>query len=233
MSKIKVLCIHGIGGKDNPKRKSVWHNKWRTAIQANTSKDTEVCFSEFDDFFDSQEATLKDYLLFLRDAIFGEERAEKGLFPDFKDDFPDMIIEFFKYPNVSVELLKLIRMDIEKTKCNVIFAHSLGSLVCYDFFRTEFDNDLYKDITLITAGSQLGHDKLPKFRPIQSLNIKNWYNINNSRDGVFASEKIGSQNNNCEDITVKFGSRLLGSAHNGEGYIKESKSVWNQIKNDY
>ncbi|MGV4413341.1 MULTISPECIES: hypothetical protein [unclassified Chryseobacterium] len=232
MGSIKILCIHGIGGKDNPNEQQQWQTSWEKAIKEHTSKEIEVTFSEFDSFFDSQKATLKDYLFFLRNAIFGRERPEKGLFPDLKDDFIDMIVEFFRYEGVREELRRLLKKDIEKTHCNIIFAHSLGSLMCYDFFREEFQNDLFKNITLITAGSQLGHKNLPDFKPIQALNIKHWYNLNNQRDGVFASRKIGSSKNNCEDIPLKFGFRF-GNAHDGERYIKEGAILWKKVLDNY
>lgn len=142
-----------------------------------------------------------------------------------------MVAEFFKYPEVRNKLRILLINVLNQKEYDAIFAHSLGSLICYDFFRTQLNNTKYKSITLITAGSQLGHENLPDFRPIQFLNLKKWYNLNNRRDMAFASNKIGTSANNCIDSDTEFGVPFM-SSHSGEKYIQNSKNeIWKEIMN--
>ncbi|MCS3530483.1 hypothetical protein [Chryseobacterium sp. JUb7] len=150
----------------------------------------------------------------------------------FKDDYLDMVVEFFQYPGLRRKLKEFLKKEIQNSGCNVIYAHSLGSLICYDLFLSENNGMIYKDITLITAGSQLGVQRLPDFIPIQRLNLKRWYNFNNPHDNVFAGNSIILNADNFSNERVEFKEGI--ASHNGTRYIKESdQRIWTDIIKSY
>lgn len=230
MNKINVLCLHGIGGKDDLQSKKDWKSEWTKAIESK-AKNVNISFPVFDCYFEEQEATIIDYWKFLKDVFLYEKTRMKGV-ESFKDDYLDMVVEFFQYPDLRKKLKEFLRKEIQSSNCNVIYAHSLGSLMCYDLFLSESDNEIYKNITLITAGSQLGVQRLPDFIPIQRLNVKRWYNFNNPYDNVFAGNSIVLNADNFSNENVEFKEGI--ASHNGASYIEKSnQKIWTDIIKSY
>ncbi|WP_343556318.1 hypothetical protein [Sphingobacterium sp.] len=234
MKNLNVLCLHGIGAKEDQPEFNEWMGVWTNYIREKTNENAIVDFLEFDEFFSKQKATFGDYFSFLKDAIIGTSRLEKGKIKDFKEDYLDMIVEFFKYDSVSLNLRKHLKEKLSKKKYDIIYAHSLGSIICYDFFISENINPAYNNITLITSGSQLGHSNLPRFQPLQSLNVKAWYNLNNRFDRVLANKTVGNGINRCQDIKTHFWEGLFKLSHDGGKYLlKSDPELWKNIERSY
>ena len=230
MNKLNVLCLHGIGGKDNPGSRKDWKQEWKAAIERKVTN-TNISFPVFDHYFEKQEATITDYWKFLKDVFLYESNRMKGV-ESFKDDYLDMVVEFFRYPELRMKLREFLKKEIQNTGCHVIYAHSLGSLICYDLFLSENNGQIYKDITLITAGSQLGIQRLPDFIPVQKLNLKRWYNFNNPYDRVFAGSMIRLNADNFSNERVAFREGL--ASHNALQYIEKSdQKIWTDIISSY
>lgn len=51
MKAIKVLCIHGIGGKERTEVAQKWKDNWEKAIKAKTTENTIIDFLDFDSVF--------------------------------------------------------------------------------------------------------------------------------------------------------------------------------------
>jgi len=45
MNKLNVLCLHGIGGKDNPESGKDWKQEWKAAIERKLT--ISICFFLF------------------------------------------------------------------------------------------------------------------------------------------------------------------------------------------
>ena len=236
MENIKVLCLHGIGGKDASIKKPQWQNQWRDAFEKiNFTEKDNVHFMDFDNFFKTTNANWRDYLHFFT-KTFRERPILKGMFKDFMDNYPDMVVEFLLEDKLRNDLKGELKRNIEKVLPDVIYAHSLGSLICYDFF-TDSANNHYQNITLVTSGSQLGNPHLRNHElqfPIVELPIKFWYNLNNPKDAVFASHPIKPiSHNQFKEITTEFSQSLIN--HNELEYINAEKAkneVWNIIKKE-
>lgn len=110
---------------------------------------------------------------------------------------------------------------MQQVKPDVIFAHSLGSLLCYDFLANDVRGQkLFKGGTLVTFGSQIGNsfvvDNRWKKAQVGMLNVKNWYNIYNPYDHVFVSPiSLASPNYHQFIVNPPFGS---GGAFDFDGH---------------
>lgn len=89
----------------------------------------------------------------------------------------------------KAETAEFIISSIENFKPEVIIAHSLGSiLLFYALSNYNYDKSIFKNITLITIGSQVSNNLVSDsfssrenwdFNP---KNIKFWYNLYNDKD---------------------------------------------------
>lgn len=235
MKDLKVLCIHGIGGKDRTMlHENSWTKDWRKAFSSmRFTSENNIHFMEFDTFFDEYDADISDYLDFFTTA-FLQRRSQKGLIDDWFSNYPDMVVEFLTTSSIRVNLRNSLKNLIDTIKPNVIYAHSLGSMMCYDFFMQP-ENNSYKNITLVTAGSQLGNRRLHNFgikHPLSPLPIKYWYNLNNPNDMVFAKNEICLPSNaNYIEVSTPFQSDIIN--HNGLKYLNHPEAisnVWKQIQ---
>lgn len=236
MENIKVLCVHGIGGKELNLKKTKWKEQWSNAFEKiDFTKKNNVQFMDFDRFFTATNANWRDYLQFFT-TTFSERTRQKGMFKDLMDHYPDMVVEFLLEDDLRNNLKEELKKYIAKETPDVIYAHSLGSLICYDFF-TDSKNDHYNDIILVTSGSQLGNPYLRNHKlkfPIEELPIKFWYNLNNPKDAVFASHPINPTSNlRFKEIITRFFESFIN--HNELEYINAANAkneVWNVIKNE-
>lgn len=235
MANIKVLCIHGIGGKDRQDRKEKWQTGWSEAFEKmNFTNKKSVSFMEFDNHFQKQNADWSEYKDFFRTAFFPKHLKAKGE-QVWSDDFPDMVVEFLQdKEQIRATLREVLKNDIATHNPDVIYAHSLGSLMCYDFF-SQPENDHYQNIILVTSGSQLGNPLLKNHQlrhPIQQLPVKFWFNLNNPMDMVFARHSLDiDQSKQFQEISTFFLNLPLN--HNGLNYLEHyiaKKQVWQKIK---
>ncbi len=236
----KVLCIHGIGGKDALMNDNTgWVKDWREALISHLSlaNDQDVQFMPFDSFFKPYDETATDYLRFLSQSflgLWGDRRRQKGLVKDWMDNYPDMVVEFFQYPDLRLKLRNELKKYITILKPDVIYSHSLGSLLCYDYFSHPENQKGHENIILVTAGSQLGNPGL-KYHlpyPIVRLPLNKWYNLNNSYDNVFARHDISVKFDNFMQIETLFDDKGDPMNHNGLSYLNNEHAiskVWKQI----
>lgn len=235
MKDLKILCIHGIGGKDKSMYlENGWGKVWKKAFSTmEFTNETNVHLMEFDKFFDGYNADISDYLDFFS-TVFLQKRSQKGLIADWLDSYPDMVVEFLTIESIRINLRNELHKMISTIKPDVIYAHSLGSMMCYDFFMQP-QNNIYSDIILVTAGSQLGNRRLHNCgikHPLTPLPINFWYNLNNPNDMVFAKNEIFLPSNaNYIEVSTPFHSDIIN--HDGLKYLNHSKAisnVWKQIK---
>lgn len=239
MERPKILCIHGIGGKDESMwKKEKWAVKWRKTLKDHLriTKDEDVIFMEFDSYFSKSRANARDYVRFFTDAFlasFGIKKYREGGITYLKDNYPDMVIEYLQdHNNIKRQLWTSLRQLILKHKPQIIYAHSLGSMFAYDFFKQQENSIGFEDITLVTAGSQLGNNAIMRAYlggSIVQLPIKKWYNLNNNIDLVFACRDIITKHPNFKQVETFFFEAETAN-HNGWEYLNHKSAiaeVWN------
>ncbi len=234
MERPKILCIHGIGGKDESMwQHEKWAEQWRKTLKDHLriTKDEDVIFMEFDSYFSESRANVGDYVRFFTDAFlafFRIAKDRKGMITYLKDNYPDMVIEYLQdHNNIKRQLWTSLRELILKHKPQIIYAHSLGSMLAYDFFKQQENSTGFEDITLVTAGSQLGNNAIMRAYlggPIVQLPIKKWYNLNNNIDLVFACRDLIARYPNFKQVETFFLKKWTAN-HDGWEYLNHKNAI--------
>lgn len=232
MERPRILCIHGIGGKDATINDIPgWAENWRTGLTLHlqiTDREN-IKFMKFDSYFDHQDAGVVEYAKFIGKTFLDfliKRRQKKMNIKDWMDDYPDMVVEYLQDEKLKSILWKELREHISVHKPDIIYAHSLGSLLCYDFFSHDENRTGYENITLVTAGSQIGSKLIRahiKF-PIAKLPVRRWYNLNNNKDLVFAGRDILSDHPNFKQVETYFDDDWPAN-HDGYKYLNHPKAV--------
>jgi len=229
----KILCIHGIGGKDATMDK--WSKDWTKAIKDHSgfSEEPEFHYLRFDDLFTKSKermggiqyarAVWKFIASWVSTAVTERERS-KG-FADTIGWYAGMPAQFATDAQLRNDLHKLLAETIADFKPDLIFAHSLGSLICYDYFRQEAAAKKSSPIMLLTAGSQIGH---PAMRTlfggvILPLNVKYWINLRNENDLVFASRSIAISSDLYLELPTPFHHGMIN--HEAVEYLTNPVTV--------
>ncbi|MBL1215985.1 MAG: caspase family protein [Planctomycetes bacterium] len=235
--KMRVLCVHGVG---NHSRTSEWKDKWTKAIewsvvQWNPTISVETDFVMYDDIFEHHPVdpiTIAGAVTQLLSSgivhgigdLFRTHRGmSRGLF-----DIPDtirwtagMVAQWAASESLRREARKRMADHVISFKPDVIAAHSLGSLVCYDAFiprsaelgqaaqtftadRTAF-HELLHDRFFLTFGSQIGN---PFVRGtfggrLMPLHARFWYHLFNPKDDVLTSE-VPIEDDGFRQLTTEF-----------------------------
>src|SRR5690606_32307836 len=146
MSNIKLLCIHGIGGKDATMNdENGWATEWKTSFEKMQFTNPEnVEFMQFDSFFNGSEVGMEEYWDFFKKTFRKKVQEEKEKFiGGLLDNYPDMVVEFLlDKKEIRKRLRDRLKEEILSKNPDVIFAHSLGGMMCYDFF-TQPENNRY------------------------------------------------------------------------------------------
>lgn len=210
----KVLCIHGIGGKDISMDQ--WSPEWKAAIckaTNQTENNLHFDFLKIDDIFEKYQKRngikyavtiaklIRDWIstsLFKERDIFGKDGAIRW--------YAGMVVQFAQDQELRNELSKRLKDYLDENKPDLIYCHSLGTLLTYDLLRQEAVKGIYRDLTLVTSGSQIGHPALLKLfgGALMPLNIRDWFNFHNTYDFVFAYESIDIESENYKQIETPF-----------------------------
>jgi surfactin synthase thioesterase subunit len=74
-----------------------------------------------------------------------------------------MVTQFAEDEALRKKLRSELTKQIEKSKPDVVFAHSLGTLLTYDLFLHPPQNQIISNRSYITCGCQIGRSALPPF----------------------------------------------------------------------
>jgi len=210
----KILCIHGIGGKDATMDQ--WKSVWEHEILSSTGLspyEAQFHFLEIDDIFKKYQkkngikyATtilklIKDWVtvaLFKERDIFGDDGGIRW--------YAGMVVQFAQDEQLRKELNDRLRAVLDNDKPDLIYCHSLGTLLTYDLLRQEAVKGIFRPLTLVTSGSQIGHPALLKLfgGALMPLNVRHWFNFHNPYDYVFAYESIDIESENYTEIETAF-----------------------------
>ncbi|MFZ4596538.1 MAG: caspase family protein, partial [Verrucomicrobiaceae bacterium] len=242
---IKILFIHGIGFQEEDTRwQKAWEESARLAVQAtNPNADVNAEFFNYDQMFKDNDAPnvamvasvsqmLTSWLAGKVGGLFGRSR---GVFDNVIHDWearPGMVAEWAGDKDLRKELREKLEAEVNRVKPDVIAAHSLGSLLSYEWLRLDANGSTIKDTTFLTFGSQISNPALAPVFDGQILmpGVKQWINLWNKQDKVFV-DSIRLNVDGFRQIPLD---REYG--HDGTGYLSDittRSTAWNQITLTY
>ena len=208
---VRVLIVHGVGHGDADR---TWRDRWTSAITAQIREQPgasqwiiEPEFAIYDDIFERYPLGPKEIASALIRMTGGllvgtPGGANRGLF-DALSSIDDklrwtagMIVQWVDEPTLRDALCTRLAEHIAHAQPDFIAAHSLGSLVSYDYLRREVAAGraaAQNERVLMTFGSQIAHPAVvPVFdgrvEPLHDdagNGIEHWFHLYNSRDHVF------------------------------------------------
>ncbi len=150
-----------------------------------------------------------------------------------------MVAQWVVESGLRSDCRNLLVNEINSIKPDVIFAHSLGTLICYDLLVNDARGaDLFGNGILITFGSQIANpfvqDRMWSGE-VEMVNVKRWYNLYNPNDPVFVAPiNVAAANFQQFTINPPFGNSVLDvTAHqvtsNGvhPGYLDNATTAAN------
>jgi len=170
MPALKVLFVHGVSGHEPG---GTWQPEWQRALEQALGQPVSAEFCHLDDPFKHLQLnavqTAEAVALLLRSWLrpqpkaFGFGRGGEwgdGLLEGVYERTAGMVAEWVRSEAVRRESRELLRRRIEQTRPQLVFAHSLGSLVAYDCFSHTDTRACGDGLHLVVFGSQLGHPAL-------------------------------------------------------------------------
>lgn len=195
---MKIIALHGIG---HAEAKPGWENEWKNLIDrhlGDSVPDTEVISFAYDEPF--AKAPLDDSVVLkalielgssaVGNAVldyFGWKRSRGSWSPKIRWT-AGMVAQWAALPDLRAALRERLKEEIEEKDPQVIFGHSLGSLIAYDLFSNRESRVLLKDRILVTLGSQIGNPAVRKAFANRITTLDGtWINLYNRFDRVFVT----------------------------------------------
>ena len=243
MSKeISLLCVHGVSHSEiDPEFRSSW-TKTITAAVHSCDPDLKptIDFLEYDDLFDKAELNPATYAIALGKLLassivhgIGEISRSRGItdLPEIVKWTAGMVAQWSTDAELREKLRDVVLAKMGSRSYDVVLAHSLGSLICYDTFVRNPKE--IKDRVFVSFGSQIGN---PAVRDvfagrIEALASRKWYHLFNPDDHVMTYPvKIAADN--FVQVIEKFdipNDVLNHSATWYLGHVNTLASVWRDV----
>jgi len=210
------------------------------AARANPAAEIEVSFCYYDDLFAKTKITAIDMLQAVArltaSAISAPFRSPRDLGGGLRST-AGMVVKWVEDEKFRRETRARLARAIAEHEPDAIFAHSLGSLVCYDAFTAPETAKLVDGRALITLGSQIGNAFVSgQFRAgrIEPLpGAKFWYHLFNKHDNMFTAQ-LRLHADNFEQVLTAFDIEGLLD-HSAPHYLAHAQAVssaWFDLLND-
>lgn len=240
---IRVLCVHGVGrGSEEPNAEHAWSDAlWQGLERADTTARIEIRFLHYLDLFAGRELTALDCLRAVGTLsaswvtttvgeMFGSRGAPRG---DLKDDLrwtAGMVVQWVEDQALRRATRGRLAGAMRQFAPDVVFAHSLGSLVAYDTFRHVDTRAVVADRTFVSFGSQIGNRAVAKsfggrIEPLDDARF--WHHLFNDEDACFTA-RIRLRAANFAELDAFFDIDGMMD-HEATEYLKHrcvSSSVW-------
>ena len=201
----RILFVHGVSHVEL--EDPTWVNEWQ-AVLAPALRGTELVpgHVDYDDLFNfplSPATTAKAIwqltksgvnsgLANLGDKIsglFGRRRGLLGNLSNLVGWTAGMVVKWAGDPDLRKRCRDRVLEAMTAFEPDVVCAHSLGSLICYDTFVQPDSRDAIKDRVFVTLGSQIGNDfvKGTFAGRIDLPQARAWYHFYNTNDWVFTA----------------------------------------------
>jgi len=244
MSKqLTLLCVHGVGHVEvDPVFRSSWSQAITKALRScDPDLTPTIDFLDYDDIFSHAELNPATYALALGKLltsavvhgigdIFARSRGIGDL-PEVVKWTAGMVAQWSTDDDLRRNLRNAVLARMNSRSYDVVLAHSLGSLICYDTFVRNPGE--IKDRVFVSLGSQIGN---PAVRDVfagrlEALAGRKWYHLFNPDDHVMTYPiKIAA--NNFVQVTEQFDIPNDVLNHDATWYLGHANtlaSVWQDI----
>ena len=243
---MKILLVHGVGHCESDED---YYGPWKEAIAANLrasgfSGDPEFDVMLYDGLFLQHSVSPAVYAAALGELLGSAawhsvaDPINNWLHPsrDFGDDVrwkAGMVAQLCVESDLRTDLRNLVADKLGSFQPDVIAAHSLGTLVTYDFFKNDKrGSTVAKSATYLTFGAQI-NNVFARSRlfpgPITLPGVSFWYHLYNEKDPVFTAPIRVAGNQFVQVLTPSTaGHDPIGTVDN-PGYLNhpETKTrVW-------
>lgn len=235
---MKILMVHGVGHCENtPGYYGAWVKAIMAQLAAAGATEAPECLgAEFDDIFDRYPHGAWTYLKALAELTIAPVLHPSR---DFGDDVrwkAGMVAQLCVEDDLRDELRELLHTMISEFQPDIIAAHSLGSLMTYDYLH----NDpraaaVSANATLITFGSQINnlfaHAKLFP-GPAKVPNVRFWYHLYNEQDHVLTAPINITAPNFLQVLTPSGAGHDPVASAEGPGYLDHPETaarVWSAL----
>ena len=225
---MKILLVHGVGHAERPAPQP-WNALWEEAITAGIQYfdhglTPDYDHLNYDDLFSGNFNLLTDLAAAARlgfapvgaalsdaaETVSGWFRPKRGLF-DWTQPIAKaadgwhagMVAEWDQKSDLQRQLRRRLIDKINEFEPDIIAAHSLGSIICYDTFTSREGNGACNGRYFITFGSQIANPCLKAAHfgnKIRDVNQKYWFHLFNKSDPVLA-HRILDRIPNFEEIS--------------------------------
>jgi hypothetical protein len=241
---VRILCVHGVGHQDTNQD---WHPQWEDAIKSeiqfwNASAEVEVEFSDYDGLFNEASLSAADIARALGKLLEGGLVTDfGGLFgrtrglTEFSDEVrwtAGMVVQWVENDDLRASCRQIVLADIQRFEPDVVCAHSLGSLICYDTFIN--NANAIKDRTFLSFGSQIGNHfvsgTFAAGRIVDFGDEAAWFHLYNPNDKVFTAP-LSLDAANFTQVDATFGNfwQINHDAINYLTHVNARDQVWRAV----
>ena len=242
---MKILCVHGVGDHHSD---TTWQADWSAVIRAgirrfDPNREVAVEFVMYDDIFEKKKYRIQPWDL----ATAVTKLTVSGIIHGIGDFFrrgrglgdltarirwtAGMIVQWADEPDLRKETRARVIKRVGEFKPDVVAAHSLGSLVCYDTFAR--DPAVIRGRQFVSLGSQIGNAFVRnafggRIKPLSNCDF--WYHLFNRHDSVFTAQ-VRIDSSNFAQVSTDFDLPGPGD-HSAISYLSHPNAqdrVWREI----
>ncbi|MBS0466103.1 MAG: caspase family protein [Proteobacteria bacterium] len=205
---MRVWMVHGVGHGDALAH-VLWQQQWQQAFEDSARKAGytgafQYQFAHYDTLFDDYPldafTVARALALLLPGALgLGARPGTRGLLDAIGEEVrwtAGMALQWAENPGLRDALVTRLRQQYDAFRPQLVCAHSLGSLACYDMFRRMVaanEGGRLDGCGLVTFGSQIAHPALRyafagRIEPLydaRGQGISQWFELYNPDDLVF------------------------------------------------
>ena len=252
---MRILLVHGIGRSDIDPN---YYHPWEEAISTGLTKagSTAPDYVEFhyDDAFERHDRGPKVYAAAVIEligtaavhavtdpignffhGIFHPGTRDLAGIGDYVRWRAGMVAQFVVEDGLREELRDKLNDQLEQQSIDMIAAHSLGSLLTFDFLHSDQRAKQHADITYLTFGSQINNPFVrARLWPgrLMMPSVNSWYHLFNPQDPVLTAD-ISLSDSNFRDITTPSGAGHAAVMTGGQpGYLDHPNTqrlVWDVL----
>ena len=247
---MKILTVHGLGRQE--KNPDTWQGGWKDAfgkaIGRWSSTTPVVEHAEYDELFGDTPMTVGGTAEGFGRLIWDEVKFSvvdklSNIWPFRRRAFGDgvsdavkwkigMVTQFAEDPALRQRLREHLAAQIAQHKPDVVFAHSLGTILTYNLLLNKPHTSLLRGRTFITAGCQIGRAALRSLfgGRLEMVDVRSWFNLYNRHDDVLVVP-LNIFAANYRQIDTHFDTKGVGD-HDAIGYILHENAVntvWRQL----
>ena len=241
---LHVLMVHGIGHGDNPDDPK-WKTEWKEAFLKNARKagysdadNIQIGYAVFDDIFEDyplDAITITRGMALLASHAFDppptfgrREVIERGIDSTIRWT-AGMVLQWIENPRLRNALNARLLDTLKQGNYDIVCAHSLGGMACYDAFRqivARMDAAMFNGKRLLTFGSQFAHPAVQsvfggRIEPLydeKGDGFAQWYHLFNPHDHVFTKPLPGGDERS-HGVVVDFDIEGDPINHDGAHYL--------------